>query len=207
MRMGIKIGLAIGGFVIITGSIIGYGVWHTKQKPKQVAVVKSEVTTDPASNSLNVTAESGLGGGLDGGTSQQQKQSSSESKVPGPETFSQFDKYKNDKAALFQDIQPGTGDEIKPNKNAAVLYKVYLTDGKLVDQNKVDKDSKIVPFVFGYGAHQVIAGWEQGVGGMKVGGVRRVIIPPAVGYGAQGKAPVPPNAVLVIDIQLLEVQK
>jgi hypothetical protein len=215
MRAGIKAGLVLGGFAVITAGIIGYVVWHAQQKPNQVAV-KGEssvaqaipLDSDQSGSSLSVSGNSGLGGGIEGNTDQSGgSASSSKSSVPGPETFVQFDKYKGEKNALYQDIQPGTGDGIKVNKKAAVIYKVYLTDGKLIDQNRVDKDNKIVPFVFTYGAHQVIPGWEQGFGGMKVGGVRRLIIPPAVGYGSKGQDPVPPNAVLVIDVQLLEIEK
>lgn len=217
MRTGIKIGLVFGGLVLVTGGVIGYAVWRAQSKPKNVAI-KSEVTNTSQAvnlnagqssvNGLSVTGDSGLGNGLSGNSSQSgQSSDPGQSKVPGPETFGQFDKYKSEKNALFQDLQPGTGEEIKLNKKAAIIYQVYLTNGKLVDQNQVDKDKKVVPFVFTEGAHQVIPGLEQGVGGMKVGGVRRIIIPPSVGYGAQGKDPIPPNAVLIFDTQLLEVEK
>lgn len=217
MRTGIKIGLVFGGLVLVTGAVVGYAVLGAQTKPKHVAV-KSDATSisqavdlnssQSSASGLSVTGDSGLGNGLSGNSSQSgQSSDAGQSKVPGPETFGQFDKYKNEKNALFQDLQPGTGDEIKANKKAAIIYQVYLTNGKLVDQNQVDKDKKVVAFVFIEGAHQVIPGLEQGISGMKVGGVRRIIIPPTVGYGAQGKDPIPPNAVLIFDTQLLEVEK
>lgn len=61
-------------------------------------------------------------------------------------------------------------------------------------------------FAFTPGEHRVIAGWEQGVIGMKVGGKRRLVVPPAVGYGSQANGPIPGGSVLIFDIELLEVK-
>ena len=62
------------------------------------------------------------------------------------------------------------------------------------------------PFLFTLGAGQVIAGWDQGLQGMKVGGVRRLVIPPSLGYGSVRSGPIPPYATMVFEIELLEVQ-
>lgn len=125
---------------------------------------------------------------------------SSGSSVPGPESFGQYEKYKDDKSALFGDLQIGTGSEAAVGKKVAVYYKGWLTNGQLFDQS-IDKT-----FVFTIGAHQVIPGWEQDIIGMKIGGVRRMIIPPTVGYGAKGQGPIPANAVLIFDVQLAAVE-
>jgi FKBP-type peptidyl-prolyl cis-trans isomerase len=71
----------------------------------------------------------------------------------------------------------------------------------------VQFDSSVgqTPFTFTLGAGQVIAGWEQGVQGMKVGGVRRLVVPPSLAYGQSRYGPIPPNATLVFEIELLEV--
>lgn len=123
-----------------------------------------------------------------------------------PATFAQYDKYKPDKAALFGEVQAGTGAELTANKKAAVYYKGWLTDGRLFDESKPDSSGKMQPFVFTLGAHQVIPGWEQALAGMKVGGVRLLIVPPEVGYGATGQNPIPPNAVLIFQVQLVAVE-
>lgn len=126
---------------------------------------------------------------------------------PGPETFQEYDKYKDGTTALFGELVAGTGAEVGANSKVAVYYKGWLTNGTLFDQSRNDpKTNQLQPFVFQMGAQSVITGWEQGIFGMKVGGTRRLIIPPAVGYGATGQGPIPGNAVLVFDVQLLEVE-
>ncbi|MES2971084.1 MAG: FKBP-type peptidyl-prolyl cis-trans isomerase [Patescibacteria group bacterium] len=107
---------------------------------------------------------------------------------------------------MFGEVQVGTGDELTAGKKAAVYYKGWLTDGQLFDTTRPDKDGKLQPFVFEMGANQVIPGWEQGLAGMKVGGTRLVIVPPAVGYGPSGQGPIPGNAVLIFQVQLAAVE-
>lgn len=123
-----------------------------------------------------------------------------------PATFKDYEKYKDGTGALFGDAQKGDGAELTDGKKAAVYYKGWLTNGTLFDQSRAGSDGKLQPFVFTMGAHQVIPGWEQALAGMKVGGVRLVIVPPSVGYGASGQGSIPPNAVLVFQVQLAAVQ-
>jgi FKBP-type peptidyl-prolyl cis-trans isomerase len=101
------------------------------------------------------------------------------------------------------DQQIGTGAEAKTGKTVAVHYTGTLVDGKKFDSS-LDRGQ---PFEFKLGAGMVIKGWDQGIQGMKVGGKRRLEIPPELGYGAPGFPPViPPNSTLVFDVELLAVK-
>ena len=103
----------------------------------------------------------------------------------------------------IEEITVGTGDEAATGKKVTVHYTGTLTDGTKFDSSK-DRD---VPFSFNLGAGEVIQGWDQGVVGMKVGGVRKLTIPPDLAYGAAGAGGViPPNATLVFEVELLEVE-
>lgn len=103
-----------------------------------------------------------------------------------------------------QDIVVGTGEEAIAGKTISVHYTGAFTDGKVFDSSV----TRGVPFEFTLGAGQVIAGWDQGFNGMKVGGKRRLIIPGELGYGAAGAGGglIPPNATLIFEVELLDVK-
>ncbi len=102
-----------------------------------------------------------------------------------------------------QDIVVGTGAEAVPGKLITVNYSGAFTDGKVFDSSY----NRGVPFEFTLGAGQVIAGWDKGFDGMKIGGKRRLIIPAAFGYGPGGvPGVIPPNATLVFEVELLGVR-
>ncbi|RYG70799.1 FKBP-type peptidyl-prolyl cis-trans isomerase [bacterium] len=103
---------------------------------------------------------------------------------------------------IVEDIVVGTGTEATSGQPVTVHYRGTLTDGREFDASY----NRNQPFKFNLGARQVIQGWDQGVAGMKVGGKRKLTIPPELGYGARGAGGViPPNATLIFEVELLEV--
>ena len=106
------------------------------------------------------------------------------------------------------DLAPGAGVEISSGQTALVHYTGWLFDAAAPENKGKQFDSSVggEPFEFPLGAGRVIAGWDQGVVGMKVGGKRRLVIPPVMGYGERGAGGViPPNATLVFDVELVEI--
>jgi FKBP-type peptidyl-prolyl cis-trans isomerase FkpA len=109
-----------------------------------------------------------------------------------------------DSGLKYQDLKEGTGDTAKKGDTVEVHYTGWLKDGTKFDSSK-DHGK---PFPFTLGVSRVIKGWHEGVAGMKVGGKRKLIIPPELGYGKQGFPPViPPDAELTFEVELLQVKK
>ncbi|MDO8452517.1 MAG: FKBP-type peptidyl-prolyl cis-trans isomerase [bacterium] len=104
----------------------------------------------------------------------------------------------------IEDTKIGTGEAVKSGDTISIHYKGTLEDGTKFDSS-YDRGQ---PFQTQIGVGRVIQGWDKGVPGMKVGGKRKLIIPPALGYGAAG-APgaIPPNATLLFDVELIEIVK
>lgn len=99
----------------------------------------------------------------------------------------------------YEETECGDGEEAGRGDTVSVKYRGTLEDG-------TEFDAGTYPFQIGAGL--VIAGWEEGIQGMKVGGKRKLIIPPDLAYGPQGRPPViPPNATLIFDVELLEIQE
>ena len=104
---------------------------------------------------------------------------------------------------IYDDVTMGSGDVAALGQTVSVHYTGWLPDGTKFDSSK-DRNE---PFEFALAARHVIAGWDEGVQGMKPGGVRKLTIPPNLGYGARGAGGViPPNATLVFEVALLKIK-
>lgn len=102
----------------------------------------------------------------------------------------------------YQDLTVGTGAEVRPGNLARVTYSGWLPNGTLFD-SRTDASN---PLEFPLGNGSVIAGWDEGVAGMRVGGLRKLVIPPALGYGNRAVGPIPANSVLVFRIGLVAIR-
>ena len=118
----------------------------------------------------------------------------SESPVASPTTYPD--------GLVVQDITLGTGPEVKAGDTVVMNYIGTLQDGTKFDSS-YDRNQ---PFTTQIGVGQVIQGWDEGVPGMMVGGKRKLIIPPALGYGNQAVGTIPPNSTLVFEVELLQIK-
>ena len=106
------------------------------------------------------------------------------------------------------DLLQGTGTDATAGKTLSVHYTGWFFDESAPGRKGVEFDSSRGgdPFTFTLGVGAVIPGWDQGVVGMRVGGIRRLVIPPSLAYGVVRSGPIPPNATLVFELELLDVQ-
>jgi len=108
------------------------------------------------------------------------------------------------------DVTVGTGTQASIGRQLTVNYTGWVYSNTASDHHGTQFDSSLSPgrspFVFTLGVGQVIAGWDQGMNGMRVGGRRALIIPPSLGYGNQANGSIPPNSTLIFDVELLDVR-
>ncbi len=213
-------GLVVGLGVLIGGLVVVWLSLHREDLPAaeagggSVALDASTVPTNTPAvpDDLHVSSPSAVasGGGapetlLPNGTSDRGEASASApspTPTPAADDFGQYEKYKDNSVALFGDVTVGQGAAVATGSVVSVQYRGWLTNGTLFDESY----SKPAPFTFTEGDHRVIAGWEEGLLGMKVGGKRRLVVPPGVGYGSAAQGSIPANSVLVFDIELLSVK-
>jgi peptidylprolyl isomerase len=103
----------------------------------------------------------------------------------------------------YVDLVIGKGPMPKVGQAISVLYTGRLTNGRIFDSTSNRNNE---PFETPIGVGQVIKGWDEGMLGMRVGGKRRLTIPPALGYGAEAQGPIPPNSTLIFDVELVGVK-
>jgi FKBP-type peptidyl-prolyl cis-trans isomerase FkpA len=107
------------------------------------------------------------------------------------------------------DLRAGSGAAAENGSILTVIYTGWLYDESRPDQKGLQFDSNVggTPFTFSLGAAQVIRGWDQGLVGVQAGGIRRLVVPPALGYGGVRNGPIPPNSTLVFDVEITAIEE
>jgi len=106
-------------------------------------------------------------------------------------------------------LRAGSGPAAENGSILTVIYTGWLYDESRPDQKGLQFDSNVggTPFTFSLGAAQVIRGWDEGLVGVQAGGIRRLVVPPALGYGGVRNGPIPPNSTLVFDVEITAVEE
>lgn len=112
-----------------------------------------------------------------------------------------FSQYENAQELQIIDLQEGEGEVVSENANVTVFYRLYLTNGKVVQSNFESGQPFTSPL------SNLVEGWQRGIPGMKVGGTRRLILPSELGYGEQGTGDIPGGATLVFDVKVTNVSQ
>lgn len=191
-------GLSIGSFYLLE-SQKDKSAASNKKPAVDVSLQSSKATANTAPNTQSSSALQVKGESTTG-----QPQSS---QFPTPDKFNTYEQFSDSKSTQFQDIEIGKGKEAAKGDTVAVAYKGYLTNGTLFDESEINEQNQIEAISLTLGSGQVIQGWEQGILGMKEGGKRRLIIPSQLGYGEASQGQIPPNSMLIFDVQLAQVQK
>jgi FKBP-type peptidyl-prolyl cis-trans isomerase len=172
--------------------------------------MRQSLATSNSGSVLSVTQNSGLGAGVGSDTVDSDgsiKYEAAQTQINNEE-FASYQSYVSEQTALFGDIRVGDGEVLEAGDTAVVTYVGRLTNGTIFDQSRTDSSNRtITPFEFEVGDNSVLTGFQQGIVGMKQGGVRRIIVPPAVGFGDQKTDTIPANSVLVFDVTLQKVKK
>ena len=200
------------GSVAITAGALTFG-YLISQEPEEENTATVTATTQPSSNGGSLSVTQGgtgqlLGESVDpnnpGATAPEGNRGQA---TIDPAEFGIYEQYSGENNSLFAEIVTGTGAVAEPGDTVIVRYNGWLTDGTQFDGSPIDENGQVQAFSFQLGAGQVIRGWDESVAGMQVGGQRLIVVPPAAGYGAQGQNQIPPNAVLVFEVEVLDVEK
>lgn len=199
------VALIVLGCVLITGGAMALG-YMLSQKPE--AEEKQSVSNSRAAGSLALSQNTATGQLIPmSGAENTNNSTTANAQVPQPEEFEVYEQYADAEGTMVSDLLEGTGAVAEANDNVAVIYTGWLSDGTLFDQSKVNSKGQTEAISFTIGSNQVIAGWSQGIAGMKQGGKRRLIIPAEFGYGANASGIIPANSLLIFDVELVQVQK
>ena len=204
--------LLIFGSVVLTAGAMTFGYFLTQTDTEDEEPARSQTTAQvQGETSLNVNTSGGagqlFGTGDTSPSSAPNNNQNQQNDLPGPEGFEVYEQYSDAESVLYADIVLGDGNEARPGDTVAMKYQGWLTDGTLFDSSRVNEQGQVEPFVFTLGQGQVIRGWEEGIQGMKVGGKRRLVIPAVAAYGEAGQGQIPPNAMLVFDVELAQIEK
>ena len=204
--------LIAGCCLVVLASVLGFLIiFNNRAKPRLVTVNRPQAAvaqSTPAPISVDSTNQQTVNVVSDPVTqlTGNQTSASTQQNQIDPTTFIQYEKYSGSAHSLFGDISTGTGTAVAAGSKVAIYYSGWLTNGTLFDQTKKDTNGNQQPFLFTEGAHEVIPGMEEGVAGMKVGGKRLIIVPPAVGYGSKAQGSIPANSTLVFVVTLVASQ-
>lgn len=183
-------------FLLTTAGIMGYMLLE-KDKDADVLSFESNSTTQTQQQNQQQSTQQSNNPLL---------QQQSQPQLPGPQEFGVYEEYATSESPLFIDIRVGDGQEVSAGDTVAMLYSGFLTNGQLFDQTAPDENNQIQPFIFTLGEGRVISGWEQTIAGMRVGGQRRLIIPSQFGYGPTGQGSIPPDAMLIFDVEMVDAE-
>lgn len=191
--------------LVVLGGIIGTAVYYNNQEYTRINNKNATATAEQASNFANATGTAQVKNEIMQATVAAVATKPAEG-VPAISGTP----IKTSSGLEYVDIKTGTGAEVAKGSVAYVVYTGWLQlENKIFDSTyKQAEESKSAPqpFQLTVGTGQVIPGWDEGLVGMKEGGTRRLIIPPALAYGAEGRSPViPPNAILVFDVTVVRV--
>jgi FKBP-type peptidyl-prolyl cis-trans isomerase len=187
--------------VCLIGLALAIGAGCTKKAPEPVEVAVEQPAPAPETGEEPEAAEPEPD---EGETTEAAQGEAGAEEAPEikEETVEPGEWITTDSGLKYRDVKVGDGPSPEPGDMVVVHYTGTLKDGTKFDSSR-DRGE---PYSFAIGQGEVIEGWDEGVMTMKVGGKRELVIPPDLGYGESGRGPIPPNAELHFDVELLEIK-